>query len=181
MRLSNLIKKFSDRIKSTYVGEAAVSILLSDDREGVKIFLVKRASRENDPWSSQMAFPGGRKSQSDSNLLETVMRETLEETGIDLKKWLFLGALEPIKSTLIPEFNVLPFVFYCQEKPKVTLNEELVSSFWVSLEELCNSSISTRIGSLDVRGYLIQGELVWGLTFRMLEKFFELINASPKQ
>ena len=127
-----------------------------------------------------MAFPGGRKSQSDSDLLETVTRETLEETGVDLKQCLLLGALEPIKSTLIPEFNVLPFVFYCQDKPKVTLNEELVSSFWISLEDLLNSLVSTKIESLNERGYLIKGELVWGLTFRMLEKFFELINASPE-
>jgi 8-oxo-dGTP pyrophosphatase MutT (NUDIX family) len=178
--LSNLMKKLAESKKRTYSGVASVSIILSEAQDGINIFLVKRASRDNDPWSSQMAFPGGRKSQIDSDLFDTVIRETLEETGIGLKQCSFLGVLEPVNSTLIPELNVLPFVFHCEEKPEIMLNEEVVSSFWIPLEELSKSYCRTRIGSLIVQGYAVKGEVVWGLTFRMLEKLFELIGISPE-
>jgi ADP-ribose pyrophosphatase len=56
---------------------AAVGVLL---REG-KILLIKRVERRGDPWSGQVAFPGGRWKPGE-DLLGTAVREVQEEVGV---------------------------------------------------------------------------------------------------
>ncbi|CAD7973212.1 unnamed protein product [Amoebophrya sp. A25] len=46
-------------------------------------FLILRQRRQGDPWSGQVAFPGG-KCESDESLLEGCLREVREEIGVDL-------------------------------------------------------------------------------------------------
>ena len=41
-------------------------------------------SSPGDPWSGQIAFPGGRHEPQDASLLDTATRETREELGLDL-------------------------------------------------------------------------------------------------
>ncbi|CAD7973160.1 unnamed protein product [Amoebophrya sp. A120] len=63
-----------------------------------EVFLILRQQLRNDPWSGQVAFPGG-KSEKDESLLETCLREVKEEVGIDLEKNKsahFVCALDPI-------------------------------------------------------------------------------------
>lgn len=61
-----------------------------------ELLFIKRSSRPGDSWSSHVAFPGGRREESDENGLYTAMRETWEEVGIDLaeKDFLPVGALD---------------------------------------------------------------------------------------
>ena len=62
-----------------------------------EILYIKRASRLNDRWSDQVAFPGGRQEADDENSLYTAMRETWEEVGIDLAEkndFLEIGPLD---------------------------------------------------------------------------------------
>ena len=63
--------------------QAAVALVLrvADDLE---LLLIKRAKSVRDPWSGHVALPGGRRDPSDSILMETAIRETSEETGVDL-------------------------------------------------------------------------------------------------
>ncbi len=49
-----------------------------------EILFVKRATNKKDKYSGNIAFPGGRVEKSDRNSLETSIRETLEEIGINL-------------------------------------------------------------------------------------------------
>src|SRR5436190_20285034 len=63
---------------------AAVSLVLLDGPAGAEILLIKRAERAGDPWSGQIAFPGGRQDPEDRDLLETAVSETRAETGVEL-------------------------------------------------------------------------------------------------
>ena len=58
--------------------QAAVALVLRAT-SGLHVLLIKRARSERDPWSGQMALPGGRRDAVDATLLATAMRETLEE------------------------------------------------------------------------------------------------------
>ena len=155
---------------------AAVAILLTEICDSPRILLVKRATRVTDPWSGHMAFPGGRRGHGDIDLMATACRVTREETGIDLTQCTSIGSLDSLFSTVRTDMRIQPFVFSCEEPPKVTLNQELIAHYWIPFDELDRSRGNIRIGSRDFPAYLIEGEAVWGLTYRMLEKFFEIIN-----
>ncbi len=47
-----------------------------------EILYIKRALREGDRWSGQMAFPGGKRDSDDVDDLDTAERETFEEGKI---------------------------------------------------------------------------------------------------
>ena len=155
---------------------AAVAILLTETNHTSKVLLVKRATRETDPWSGHMAFPGGRRGPLDKNLLGTALRETMEETGIDLAKCVIIGNIESVYSTVRPDICIQPFIFTCTELPEITLNEELRAYYWIPLEELDRSRGITRIVHREHPAFLVEGEAVWGLTYRMLEKLLSILN-----
>lgn len=62
------------------VDDACAAIVGSPQAE---MLLIQRAVRSSDPWSGQLAFPGG-KANGKETLLETALRETKEETAVDL-------------------------------------------------------------------------------------------------
>ena len=66
------------------------------------VLLIRRAEREGDPWSGQVAFPGGMVSVADESFEATARRETLEEVGIDLspKTAAFLGYMRELKARM---------------------------------------------------------------------------------
>lgn len=153
-----------------------MAMLLKVDDGDLQVLIVKRATRPTDPWSGHMAFPGGRRSRVDADLRETAVRETMEETSINLNDCIFLGTLNHLNSKVVPDMCVLPFVFVCEGPRKVTLNEELCAYYWVSLDELRKTKGEAKIGLVDVPSYLVAGEVLWGLTYRMLEQFFSLTS-----
>lgn len=69
----------------------AVVALILRDKPGIssaelrnkEMFYILRAVNEQDRWSGQVGFPGGRKKQGESDV-ETAIRETFEEVGLDL-------------------------------------------------------------------------------------------------
>ncbi len=156
---------------------AAVAVLLRRLGEGFEVLLVKRASNPSDPWSGDMAFPGGRRRPLDGSLLETALRETLEETGIDLRGCRLLGVLDPVASEIAPEVVVQPFIFLCEDRPRVELSCELCSYMWIPLERLKRSRGMARVRGGISPAYLADGEVVWGITYRVLEGLLRLLEA----
>ena len=162
-------------------GEAAVAAILVDSGGGApEILLIKRAARRDDPWSGQMAFPGGRREFGDRDLLTTACRETLEETGIALTEKNVMGQLDDIRplGPGLPRLVVRPFVFLLHALPDVTSNDEVDLHLWVGFSDLPSlaSATSVSVGdvSIKVPAYLVGPHVVWGLTERILNSFIEL-------
>src|SRR5829696_6110206 len=66
---------------------AAILLALRARADGEpELLMIKRAEAEGDPWSGHIACPGGRMEDGDNDLAVTAVRETLEETGIDVAK-----------------------------------------------------------------------------------------------
>ena len=63
--------------------------------------------------AGQIAFPGGRYEPQDADLLATAVRETREETGVDLTNRERLGSLDDLypRTPTLPPVIVRPFVF----------------------------------------------------------------------
>jgi 8-oxo-dGTP pyrophosphatase MutT (NUDIX family) len=163
---------------------AAVALVLVDEPGGVEILLIRRAERATDPWSGQIAFPGGRHEPGDRDLLGTAIRETREETGVDLTGAERLGVLRDLhpRTTTLPSVVVRPFVFGIPRRGAVVPSAEVQRAFWVSLARLTEPGVRRDV-SLLLRGerrtfpaYLLDGEVIWGMTERILTPFLELIT-----
>jgi 8-oxo-dGTP pyrophosphatase MutT (NUDIX family) len=178
LRLQDTIEGIRNRLK-TQGGEgaqAAVAIFFRRGAVDLDLFLVKRALVPSDPWSGDMAFPGGKSIPEDRDMMETARREVLEETGIDLYETGYLGMMDTVFSTVRPGMGVLPFVFVVEDVPEITLNEELTSYLWVPVGELRESRGRAVVKRLEVPVFHVEGEVVWGLTYRMLDKLLEIVE-----
>jgi len=159
--------------------DAAVALLLKPTDQVLKVFLVKRVENPSDPWSGQMSLPGGKRDAEDQNLKQTVVRETLEETNINLLyRCRFLGLMKPMRSTLRPEMKILPFVVLLEHEPLIRLNEELKWFVWISLEELIQNESTVKFDFGEFPAYLVGNSVVWGLTHRILKKFVKSLGYS---
>ncbi|HVP15821.1 MAG TPA: CoA pyrophosphatase [candidate division Zixibacteria bacterium] len=150
---------------------AAVALLLRIERERPCALFVRRVQNSRDPWSGQMALPGGKREAKDKDLKETVIRETLEETNINLlDNCRFLGVMSTFQSKPRPEIRVLPFVILTENGPSIRLNrEELEDYFWIPLEELVRNRTTARFSFGEVPAFVVGSTVIWGLTYRIVE------------
>jgi 8-oxo-dGTP pyrophosphatase MutT (NUDIX family) len=157
-------------------GESAgVAVIFHGSGGDEEVLLIKRAEREGDPWSGQVAFPGGMVSLSDGSFEETARRETAEEVGIDLasEAAVFLGYMREFKARM-REIVVVPSVFKLAVAPAVTLNNEAASYEWVPLrslvmEEARSTYLLRRNGAeLACPSLVYRGLVIWGLTERII-------------
>jgi len=163
---------------------AAVALLLKPEKEDVNVLLVKRGENPADPWSGQVALPGGKRDATDLNLKQTVIRETLEETKINLLvSCRFLGVLTALRSKPRRDLKILPFVILLEHEPAIRLNEKELEGFaWISLKEIMRGKGRVKLGLGEVPAYIVEGTVIWGLTYRALENFIRVLKlAGPSQ
>lgn len=162
---------------------AAVAVILIDGPEGLETLFIRRAERAGDPWSGQLAFPGGRRDASDADLVATAVRETREEIGVHLGTAERLGQLDDLhpRTPTLPPVSVRPFVFALAERPALTLSCEVTAAFWTSFRRLSEPGVRRDI-TLSVVGtqrtfpaYVLGDNVIWGMTERILTPFLELI------
>lgn len=174
--INKLQQKLNSQTEIQSAG-AAVALLLGSADKDFKILLVKRVENPLDPWSGQMAFPGGKRDLKDQSLMQTAIRETWEETGIDLSQdCKFIGTLRDTRSTVKPELLVAPFVFFLNHDPFINLNEELEGFLWVPLGTLWKNKGTASLSFGKVPAYIVKGRVVWGLTYRILEHFAQVLS-----
>ena len=170
---------------------AAVAILIrlgeSDEPE---LFFIQRAEYEGDPWSGHIAFPGGREEPHDESLIHTAIRETWEETQIDLRTTAqHVGVLNDLRprSVRLPAVVVRPFVFLVSEPATPVLSDEVAGAFWVPLSVLMDRSVwrdtTVRAGDTEISRFAFhhEGYVVWGMTERILSGLLELAEGSSSE
>lgn len=166
---------------------AAVSVVLRPIENDTEALFILRAIKEGDPWSGHMAFPGGHKDDTDSSMRAAAERETMEEIGLDLAGHAnFIGEIDWVQANPRGrdlEMVVAPFV-YELTKPvdEFRPNYEVADVLWGSLTDMHTGASHTErdfgIGgeSMTFPGYGVGEEIVWGLTYRMLELFFNVLD-----
>jgi len=161
------------------VRDAAVAVVFRVGAgDSLELLMIERASYAGDPWSGHVAFPGGRRELHDAALLDTALRETREEMGIDLASdGRMLGALErvhPVTPSL-PQFYIAPFVALLTRDAPLALSGEVADAFWVPLAILQLPDASSDVEVVlangtrrTVRAFVHGRYTIWGLTERII-------------
>lgn len=168
------------------VRKAAVALIFrsGSDRQPELLF-IKRADYPGDPWSGQVAFPGGREEPGDSSLADTATRETREETGIDLSRdATFIGTLDDLRPRInrLPDVIVRPYVVLLDRYEPLILSTEVALAFWIPLPALKESAswretqVLARGIQINTRAFHHEGHIVWGMTERILGQLLELLG-----
>jgi len=169
------------------VPRAAVALVLRDGGPGgLELLFIRRAEHEQDPWSGHMGFPGGRAEAEDASLEATAVRETREETGLDLAlSGVRIGALDEVKALARGrpvDLAIAPFVFRLRERLEGAPSHEVVSLHWLPLERLLAPQTRSTLqydheGTvLELPCLRVEGLVIWGLTYRMFDNLRAVIE-----
>ena len=166
---------------------AAVAAVLREGENGGEVLLIRRASREGDPWSGHMALPGGRQQTGDRDILHTAVRETREEVGLDLGAGAELvGRLDDLPAMARGRpagLIIASFVFELIGSAELVTNAEVEEALWAPLTPLAHGSFDSNLPyehegkTLTLPAWDVEGRIVWGLTHRILSTLFEVVRS----
>lgn len=163
-------------IETTRTLAAVLVPLFRDARGDLRVLLVQRGMRGL--HAGQIGFPGGKHEPDDRSMLETALRETEEEVGLEREQIVILSSLEPL-DTRTTSFRVHPFLARITPPSSWRLDgREIVGVLAPSMRELADPgaraerelSFPTWPGTLRVPSILVDdGQVIWGLTLRVLD------------
>ncbi|MEE2659428.1 MAG: CoA pyrophosphatase [Candidatus Latescibacterota bacterium] len=168
-------------------GRAAVAVVLRPSSEGGKelqVLFIKRALHPEDPWSGDIAFPGGRLDPCDAGPQHAAERETREEIGLDLAPGQLLGRLDDLSANILP-MTVSAFVYLHLSDAELVCSPEVERPLWASLSRLVDPDMRTW-HCLERRGELQRFPAVdllgpghpplWGVTYRFVLDLLQLLG-----
>lgn len=169
------------------VARAAVALVLAPAAPDIELLLIQRATRDDDPWSGHMAFPGGRRDPGDVDAVATASRETHEEVGVDLHADAeVIGRLDELRAVARHrplDLVISPVVFALARPVAVRPSpREVESAVWVPLPFFTSPDArATYARSFDgvaseFPAFRYRHYTIWGLTHRILDGFLEIIR-----
>jgi 8-oxo-dGTP pyrophosphatase MutT (NUDIX family) len=158
-----------------FPNQAAVLIALTDRASGPEVLLTKRAEHLSS-HSGEVSFPGGKWDDNDETLLQTALRESEEEIGLEPS---VVEVLAPLQSGITRwGIKVTPFVGIVPDQVTLTPNPgELDAVFRVPISFfLADQRIRTDLyrrseGMFWAPAYDFEGFEIWGFTARILVDF----------
>ena len=161
---------------------AAVAVVLSEAADPALV-LIRRKVRAADPWSGQMAFPGGYQANGFEQLEDTARRETIEETGLDLRTLGRLhGTLDDVspRTPFLPALVVRPHLFTVAGISPLRAGDEADAALWIPVSELFDPARQTLFslplpdGVRQFPAIAVGEHVIWGLTERILRQVADL-------
>ena len=164
--------------------KAAVAIIVANQ---TSILLLRRSHHPRDPWSGHFSFPGGRKDPQDVDLLATCLRETYEETGIQLSPRSLTAELLPAIAGHRSQLTILvqPFLFHLAAKPAIALDpREIQSACWLDIDLFQHPEHHVQAEVLPQHffpAFPIDDYYVWGFTYKLLQRVLaeRLASSTP--
>lgn len=191
-RLDAIVQKLGRSEHAVVAGEegpraAVAAVFREAGVSDAELLFIRRAEHPRDPWSGHIAFPGGRRDPSDASLLQTAMRETLEEVGLDLSSAELLARLPDVPAftrTKRGSLVVTPFVFAVRHDITLAPNHEVAQTLWVPFSALARGEgKGTYRFAWDGKDYDLPcirfqpgDHLLWGLTYKMVEELVDLFG-----
>lgn len=170
--------------------QAAVCMLLRESAQGIEILFIQRAEHADDPWSGQIAFPGGRREKIDINLISTGQRETLEEINVNLSgnvpvNATYLGQLDELQGRRASQkinMIIACSVYLIEDANHAEGNYEVARIDWVSLAHLStpknHASIKFEFNDTPYPCVNLpyKNLKLWGLTYRFVSNLITKIK-----
>jgi len=165
---------------------AAIAIILRDGAQGTEFLLMQRAQHKHDPWSGQMAFPGGKIDPQDESSKRAAIREAEEEVGIKLLEHDYIGQLDDLYGLKVDNqysVHISCFVFKPQRELKPEGNYEVADLVWLPFcylndpRNACDyyHPADEKVKMPAVLINLKKEQILWGLSLRMLLTLHELL------
>ena len=160
--------------------KSAVLLHLYPFQEQLHISYIERPTY-NGVHSNQISFPGGKFEEQDESLMHTAIREANEEVNVDPKEVEVIGSLSEI---YIPPSNFLvkPYISFQKTRPNFIADiREVQQVIEIPLEyllsqELGNHPIIRGTETAQVKGYLINGKVMWGATAMITKELIDICN-----
>ncbi|NLC29727.1 MAG: CoA pyrophosphatase [Chloroflexi bacterium] len=130
----------------------------------------------------QVSFPGGSWEPNDSSLVETALRESWEEIGLDPAAVKVMGCMAPM--AIVTRFVITPVVAVVEWPTELIVNpDEVDRVFSIPLDWLADpANHEFRVHTHEGRDFDVayfkhyDGEIVWGATAMMTLDFLRLLD-----
>ncbi len=169
----------SDKNKNS-VKQTGVCILLYPEGEKAYSVLIERTTY-NGVHSGQIGLPGGKKEETDKDLIFTALRETEEEIGVCKED---IQIIDSLSQLYIPpsQFLVHPVIAYVDYKPEFLIDtaevktlilydiENLIKDFEIKIKVFSGLNYTIEAPCFEINAYS-----VWGATAMMLNEFRMLL------
>jgi 8-oxo-dGTP pyrophosphatase MutT (NUDIX family) len=160
---------------------AGVLILLFPSQDGLSVLLTVRTD-EVESHKGQVSLPGGMMDKKDKDIVETALRESTEEIGLEAGSVEILGLLD---DTVVPSlFIITPVVGYVQSKPVVKPSEVEVAEIFDAPLNLFTDEKCVRREDRVIKGqrfpvwfYNYEGKVIWGATAAILRNLARVHSA----
>lgn len=159
----------------------AAVLLLLFQREGEDYVVLTRRTDTVATHKGQISLPGGMREDDDESLLQTALRETREELGIDTGQVEIVGQLAEVP-TVVSNFLVTPFVARLAGPPAYRPDPgEVAEVIEVPLSALRNPDnfweevvVVEGAGEKRKAYFFRYGEhIIWGATARILKHYLD--------
>lgn len=187
--LTAIRQTFASRAPQTLPAEdrkqAAVALILCGGDRELELLFIRRAQHDGDPWSGDLAFPGGKVNAEDGGPRQAAERETREELALDLTAAEYLGRLDDILGDFLP-ILISCFVYHLPQTQPMTCNHEVREVHWLPLSLVADRA-RWREATFSYRGeerahptidLLGPGHPpLWGITYRLLTQFLDRLRS----
>ena len=129
--------------------------------------------------AGEISFPGGKFDDGDNDLLDTALRETKEEIGLEILRNKVIGQLKPV-TTLNSGFKIIPFVSILDSMPQLRANHEVKTILHIPmipfLKTLADDTDLNHKSIQEMYTFIFKNKIVWGASARMLKQIVDLMS-----
>jgi 8-oxo-dGTP pyrophosphatase MutT (NUDIX family) len=154
-----------------------IPLFVRDDT--VEILLTRRTDTVL-THKGQISFPGGQREETDIETVETALRESYEEIGLEPSRVTVLGELDDV-FTAVSSFVITPVVGLVEGgladlRPAP---DEVKSLIMVSVDRLLDEKVHTTetrsVGeeTYRIHYYTVGDDIIWGATGRIVYQFLK--------
>ena len=166
--------------------QSGVMLLLYPDGNDVKLVLIER-TEDGGVHGGQIALPGGRKEDTDTDIVATALREANEEVNLNAATVKVIGQLSPLYIP-VSNFEVHPVIAVSNTLPELRPSEaEVARILYVSLQAIFSDKNDVEVRpsglpNMTIRtvAYMMNDtKFIWGATAMILSELESIWEERP--